>query len=91
MEFKTGSVYMTSGVTSLIEESQPFADFVARSLKRYVLCDWGEMDPDDIAENDAAVENGDRVLAAYKQGETKIWIITESDRSCTTILFPEEY
>lgn len=90
-KFETGKIYMTAGISESIEKSQPFADFVARSLKRYVLGDWGELDKDDADLNDEAVKTGGRILAAYKQGDAKIWIITEYDRSCTTILYPEEY
>lgn len=90
-KFETGKIYMTAGISESMEQSQAFADFVARSLKRYIFGDWGELEKDDANLNDEAVESGDRILAAYKQGNVKIWIITESDRSCTTILYPEEY
>ena len=53
---------------------------------------WGELDEHDKAENEAAVENGFRILSAYRLADdTRIWIITEADRSVTTILLPEEY
>lgn len=45
----------------------------------------------EVTSNNEAVKNGERILAAYMYGDTKIWIITEWDRSATTILFPEEY
>lgn len=61
-------------------------------LMRHVAGDWGELDQDDKAENESAIENGLRILSAYRLSDgTKIWVITEADRSATTILLPEEY
>lgn len=71
-----------------------FEAFVLSSLGRYVNCDWGEMSPEDKHMNDMAVRNNDdRVFASYTDSRSgkKIWIITEADRSITTVLFPEEY
>ena len=66
--------------------------FIAQSLQRYSKCDWGDLSPEDAKMNDDAIKTGDRVLAAYiNDVGTKIYIITEHDRSVTTILFPEEY
>jgi hypothetical protein len=54
--------------------------------------DWGDVDQEDQAANDHALEDGSRLLSAYTtlKGQ-RIWIITEADRSATTILLPEEY
>jgi hypothetical protein len=67
-------------------------------LKRHQRGDWGEVCADDKRANDAAVahegdpERQERVLSAYKTPKgTRIWVITEWDRSVTTILLPEEY
>ena len=54
-------------------------------------CDWGEVDADDRDANNYAAANEERVLSAYTVAGTKIWIITEWDRSVTTVLFPDEY
>ncbi len=61
-------------------------------LGRHVRGDWGDLDADDIRANDWSLENDARLLSAYtlKDG-TKIWVITEADRSSTCILLPEEY
>ena len=61
-------------------------------LARHRAGDWGEVDPDDAAANDRALRDGERVLSAYalKDG-TRVWIITEADRSATTFLLPEDY
>jgi hypothetical protein len=61
-------------------------------LKRHVIGDWGEVDERDRAENDRSVGAGCRLLSAYKlrTGE-RLWVITEADRSATTLLLPSEY
>ena len=93
--FKTGITVMTRGVADRIEADPLFAAFVTESFSRYLGCDWGDLDKDDARANDQAVADGDdRILAAYKREgfpEDKIWIITEWDRSATTVLFPSEY
>ncbi len=61
-------------------------------LHRHLSGDWGDLDQEDKQRNDQAVTNGTRLLSAYQLNDgTKIWIITEADRSATTILLPEEY
>ena len=68
------------------------ADEIQRGLQRHVAGDWGELDVEDKKTNDLALESGERLLSAYKSATgTKFWIITESDRSVTTILLPEDY
>ena len=53
--------------------------------------DWGDLDEDDKKENEFSVLRHLRILSAYKIGNEKLWIITEADRSITTILLPDEY
>lgn len=54
--------------------------------------DWGDLDQEDIATNNAALKHGGRLFSSYQVTEhVKIWIITEADRSVTTLLLPEEY
>jgi hypothetical protein len=62
-------------------------------LRRHHDGDWGELDGHDRRENERSLRNGWRVLSSYPVGEggRKVWIITEADRSSTTILLPEEY
>lgn len=64
---------------------------VTRCVVRHKTGDWGDLCEEDKKENDFALEHGYRLLSAYKVGDEKIWIITEADRSVTTILLPEEY
>lgn len=61
-------------------------------LGRHLTGDWGEVGAEDALENDLSLVRGLRLLSAYTLSSgTKIWIITEADRSSTCILFPEEY
>ena len=94
-KFSIGRLYLTNGVNDACKSTQ-FAEFLCRSMSRYIACDWGELCEDDKMSNDEAVVSGDdRIFAAYKYDDEhpdwKIWIITEWDRSVTTILFPREY
>ena len=87
--FSLGNIYMTAGAKeALTESNQEPIEF----LSRHVRGDWGEVCKEDADENNFSVKNGFRILSAYKttKGE-KLWIITEADRSATTILLPSEY
>jgi hypothetical protein len=87
--FTLGHVVATPGALAAIEKSgQQPGDF----LTRHASGDWGEVDADDIQENQFRLKNGFRLLSAYHTiaGE-KLWVITEADRSSTCILLPEEY
>jgi hypothetical protein len=84
-----GRMVATPGaLKALAEAEQTPLEFLIRHMNG----DWGEVCPEDWAENDLSVHEGFRILSAYtlKTG-VKIWIITEADRSVTTILLPEEY
>jgi len=89
--FKLGRLMMSKGVNDKAVDDSAFTSFVLDSLNRHAVCDWGDLCDEDRNENDLSLENGLRILSAYVNGETKIWIITEADRSATTILFPLEY
>ncbi len=62
-------------------------------LVRHASGDWGDVDVEDFEANNQALVHGERILSAYTlvDNATKIWIITEWDRSVTTILLPDEY
>jgi hypothetical protein len=83
-----GQVVVTRGVAS--HKNLP-ADDIMRALNRHRLGDWGEVGDEDWALNDQALRRGERLLSAYTVNHVKVWIITEADRSATTILLPEEY
>lgn len=67
------------------------AEKLATLLRRHASGDWGELDAGDVLANEEALEDGERLLSAYRIDYRRIWIITEADRSATTILLPEEY
>lgn len=92
-KFKLGQLVMTAAVNNKVADDTPFSKFVISSLGRHAAGDWGDMAQEDKAENNLAVSEGNlRVFSAYeKEGLPKIWIITEADRSVTTVLFPEDY
>ena len=87
-----GRLLMTRGVNDLIAENKDFTLFVMASLIRHRMGDWGDLSDEDKRENDFSLKAGYRLLSAYEDEVLpKIWIITEADRSATTVLFPDEY
>jgi hypothetical protein len=60
-------------------------------LRRHMSGDWGDLDTDDLDANEDALSTGSRIFSAYIIQDTKFWVITEADRSSTTILLPSEY
>lgn len=99
-KFKLGKLVMTRGVNDRVAEDIQFSKFALDSLRRHARGDWGDMSKEDKEENELALRQGNlRVFSSYalpanihtEQQVPKIWIITEADRSATTILFPEEY
>jgi hypothetical protein len=91
-KFNMGKVVMTRAINDTVAESGLFSKEVLNALRRYFNCDWGDMCAADIKANDNAVRsNNDRIVAAYKTSEGKIYIITEYDHSYTTILFAGDY
>jgi len=87
LSFPLGAVRITGGVEHALDPSD-----IITGITRHSRGDWGEVDERDWKENDYSVENGYRLLSQYtaKNG-TLFWVITESDRSATTVLLPEEY
>lgn len=87
-KFELGSVRMTPGIRDrLFGMNKLMYDL----FHRHSIGDWGDLDKDDKDTNDYAVENNLRIFSAYKTVFGSIWIITEADRSNTTMLLPEEY
>ncbi len=90
--FDIGNLVSTCSVSERMETDAAFAEFVSYSFRRYITCDWGDSYKEDKKANDKAVRNGERIHAVYKfDDSTTLWIITEWDRSVTTLLFPEDY
>ena len=87
--FSLGQVVATPGALEALRsaEQEPVG-----FLARHVTGDWGDLEEEDKQENELSVEQGYRILSAYTlSDETRVWIITEADRSATTILLPSEY
>ena len=65
---------------------------VPQALARHAKGDWGELDNEDRVSNERALKVGGRLFSAYRDcNKVKFWIITEADRSATTVLLPEDY
>jgi len=88
-KFPVGRVLATAGALRAFAQT---GDTPAAFLRRHISGDWGELDAEDRAENERSVTCGFRLLSAYTLTDgTRIWVITEADRSSTCILLPEEY
>ena len=88
--FSPGQIVATPGAMALLDKvGRNGSDLLSRHLQG----DWGDVCKEDAAQNNQALEDGERLLSSYefKPIDKKIWIITEHDRSVTTILLPEEY
>lgn len=93
-KFKLGKIVATSEIEERMKREPTFNIFISRCLGMFKHCNWGVMPEEDKPLNDSAVKLGKgRVHGAYIYSPTgeKIWIITESDRSTTTILYPYQY
>jgi len=92
-KFPLGQLVMTSGVAGQIEEengNNKLELFVNNSILRHAQGDWGDICEADKRENNVSLLHNFRLLSSYeKEGLPKIWIITEADRSVTTVLFPD--
>jgi hypothetical protein len=90
--FPLGRLRATPGALEALSGGDLIADF-ASIIGSHAAGWWGELDAEDKAANDKAVKDGGRILSAYflSDGVTKVWVLTEADRSVTTILLPEEY
>jgi hypothetical protein len=89
--FPLGQIVATSGaLAALGKAGQTPLEF----LERHMHGDWGELDEEDRKENQLSLKRGFRLLSSYRTSSvdrTKVWVITEADRSVTTLLLPEEY
>lgn len=88
-KFPLGHLVATPGAISAFERAN---EFIRPYLERHARGDWGDLDDHDKAENEFALGRSLRIFSAYHLANgTKVWIITEADRSVTTALLPEEY
>jgi len=81
-----GQVIITANASLRLSTEEVLA-----ALRRHASGDWGDLCPEDAISNDHALHQGGHLLSAYGDGDYRFWIITESDRSVTTILLPEDY
>ena len=100
MSFSLGQTLATYAINQAMS-SQPFNAFVQNSIRRHHSKDWGDCCEEDKKVNEESLKMDMRLLSVYnilselknsnQNEEGKIWIITEADRSATTILYPSEY
>ena len=87
--FKMGKLVATSGAIAFCDKH---SINIISLVRRHLRGDWGDLDAEDKASNDEAVQTEDaRILSMYQFRQGKIWIITEADRSSTCVLLPDEY
>lgn len=90
MKISLGQTVVTIGVSGLIESQKIHHSQILEILSKQENCDWGTSS--DKALNDAAARHGnDRCMGVHTVNGIKLWVITEADRSSTTILLPSEY
>lgn len=83
-----GRVYATPGALALLAEAGVAP---AELVSRHASGDWGDVPAEDAAENRRSIEQGFRVMSSYDVAGQRVWVITEADRSSTTLLLPAEY
>ncbi len=85
-KFPLGQVVITANAAQHLDRIA-----VYEALRRHAAGDWGDLPPEDASENELSLKEGFRLLSAYGSGERRFWIITEADRSATTVLMPDDY
>lgn len=85
-KFQPGTIVTTLGALEVATNDQ-----IAALLRRHLAGDWGELDEHDVAANEQALKHSERLLSAYSVNGEKLWVLTEADRSVTTVLTPGEY
>ena len=91
MNFKIGNVYKTIGIENIIKEHNNYIKELIECFERYIKLDFGNLCDDDIKAYFDAIKYDERIIGSYFTSYGKIYIITEADRSSTTILLAEEY
>ena len=86
VRFPLGETVITGNASARLTTEE-----VLTGIQRHASGDWGDLCPEDMQSNDEALRTGERLLSAYGNGQHRFWIITESDRSVTTVLLPEDY
>jgi hypothetical protein len=86
--FPLGNLYATSAVAQWASQE---VLSLSRFIERHHNGDWGDLDEEDKQANEDALKYGGRIFSSYLTNQRKLYVITECDRSLTTILFAEEY
>lgn len=86
VRFGLGRLLVTPGALESVGHEK-----VLELLLRHAKGDWGDLEDDDRRENELSLRKGFRLLSAYDVGTIRLWVITEADRSSTTVLLPSEY
>ena len=89
--FELGREVVTPGIYGAMESSYKFATEIMHVMRLFCLGNWGRISAEDKEMNELALKDGDRLMGTYRTCKGKVWIITEVDRSVTTVLFPREY
>ncbi len=87
-QFPLGRIVATPGVLQLFNSQ---TNVLTGLLARHQSGDWGQLSNEDWQANEEAIEHGWRIMSVYRVADIKVWVITEADRSVTTLLLPEEY
>lgn len=87
MLFEHGQIIITTAADEILNK-----DDVANGFRRHMNGDWGDLSEEDVQTNQEGVQYGYRIMSVYKDRSDHVfWIITEADRSCTTVLLPSDY
>ncbi len=86
IRFQPGTVVATVGALQVADNHA-----ILELLRRHLSGDWGDLSEEDKKANEHAVQHGERILSSYRVKGEKLWVLTEADRSATTVLTPGEY
>ena len=86
IRFQPGTVVATQGAL-LVADNKAILEL----LRRHLTGDWGDVSKEDAKANERALKHGERILSSYSVKGEKLWVLTEADRSATTVLTPGEY
>lgn len=92
--FPLGQTVITRNAMHTLAEASSEVDAhikISQVIKRHQSGDFGDVGREDWNSNMKAVKHGDRIFSSYKIDDIKVWVITERDRSITTVLLPEDY
>lgn len=86
VKFPLGEIYVTANAYHTLDPRDVHA-----ALARHATGDWGDLPAEDAELNAYSLEHGGRLFSAYGEKGKRFWVITECDRSVTTVLMPEDY